>query len=72
MAHCSQEQVWRSSRATSYFINGELARLPGSEQLKADLAAIGNFIADSDHYDAVDAKLLQDYKSLHWQSIVHV
>ena len=57
------EQVWRSSRATSYFINGELVRLPAAEQLKADLAAIGDFIADSDHYDAVDAKLLQDYKS---------
>ena len=57
------EQVWRSSRATSYFVDGELIRLPGSEQLKADLAAIGDFIADSNHYDAVDVQLLKDYKA---------
>lgn len=56
-------QVWRSSRATSYFIEGVTVRLPSAEQLKTDLAPIGNFIADSDHYDAVDAQLLQDYKS---------
>ena len=57
------EQVWRSSRATSYFINGELIKLPSSEQLKSDLADIGNFIADSDHYDAVDEQLLKEYKT---------
>lgn len=58
------EQIWRSSRATSYFINGELVRLPGAEQLKSDLAAIGNFIADSDHYDAVDEQLLKHYQAV--------
>jgi phosphoadenosine phosphosulfate reductase len=56
------EQVWRASRSTSYFVDGEAVKLPHSVQLKDDLAAIGNFIADSDHYDAVDAQLLEDYK----------
>ncbi|MCY3866044.1 MAG: phosphoadenosine phosphosulfate reductase family protein [Chloroflexi bacterium] len=57
------ERVWRSSRATSYFIDGELVRLPSSVQLKSDLSGIGDYIADSDHYDAVDVGLLKDYKA---------
>lgn len=56
------DQVWRASRSTSYFVNGKSVKLPNSEQLKDDLSAIGSFIADSDHYDAVDEQLLQDYK----------
>jgi len=56
------EQVWRSSRSVNYYINGKTVRLPQSEVLKADLPAIGDFIADSDHYDAVDEKLLVDYQ----------
>lgn len=56
------EQVWRSSKAVNYYINGEVVRLPQSEELKSDLADIGDFIAGSDHYDAVDEKLLADYR----------
>jgi phosphoadenosine phosphosulfate reductase len=55
------EQVWRSSKSTAYFINGDSVRLPQAEQLKEDLAAIGSFIGDSNHYDAVDEQLIEDY-----------
>jgi len=57
------EQVWRSSKATTYFINGRSVTLPSSEKLKDDITAIGDFIADSDHYDAVDERLLEDYRN---------
>ena len=56
------EQVWRSSKSPYYYINGHSFSLPNAEELKRDLLAIGDFIADSDHYDAVDEKLLQDYR----------
>ena len=56
------EQVWRASKSSGYFIDGEVVRLPRADLLKEDLAAIGEFIADSDHYDAVDAQLLEDYQ----------
>lgn len=56
------EQVWRASKSPNYFVNGKTIRLPNAEELKADLPAIGSFIADSDHYDAVDKRLLQEYK----------
>jgi phosphoadenosine phosphosulfate reductase len=55
------EQVWRSSKSPYYYIDGHSFSLPISEEVKRDLPAIGDFIADSDHYDAVDEKLLQDY-----------
>lgn len=56
-------QIWRSSKSTNYFIDGRSASLPPSGKLKDDLAEIGAFIADSDHYDAVDKRLLQEYKA---------
>lgn len=56
------EQVWRSSKSVNYFVNGEVIRLPKSEDLKEDLPAIGDFIADSNHYDAVDERLLDEYR----------
>ncbi|MCS6836601.1 MAG: phosphoadenosine phosphosulfate reductase family protein [Anaerolineae bacterium] len=56
------EQVWRSSKSPNYFIDGRSVHLPSSAQLKDDLAAIGDYIADSDHYDAVDQRLLEDYR----------
>lgn len=56
------EQVWRSSKSVNYYVNGETVRLPKSENLKEDLPAIGDFIADSNHYDAVDERLLDDYR----------
>ncbi len=57
------EHVWRSSKSTTYFIDGMPVTLPRSEQLKDDLSAIGEYIADSDHYDAVDMRLLEEYKT---------
>lgn len=57
-----KEQVWRSSKATNYFIDGKSVKLPKAEQLKDDLAAIGDYISDSNHYDAVDAQLSDDYR----------
>ncbi len=56
------EHVWRASKAPNYFVNGESLRLPNTEELKDDLPAIGDFIADSNHYDAVDQQLLADYR----------
>jgi phosphoadenosine phosphosulfate reductase len=56
------EQVWRSSKSVNYYINGESIRLPVSEILKEDLPAIGDFIADSTHYDTVDEQLIDDYR----------
>ena len=58
------EQVWRSSKSPNYYINGRTVVLPQFETLKSDLAAIGDFIADSDHYDAVDAQLIVEYRHL--------
>lgn len=55
------EQVWRSSKSPNYYIDGNTVRLPKSEVLKEDLASIGDYIADSDHYEAIDAQLLEDY-----------
>jgi phosphoadenosine phosphosulfate reductase len=56
------EQVWRSSKSPYYFVNGRSVSLPNGNTLKDDLPAIGNFISDSDHYDAVDEQLLEDYR----------
>ena len=56
------EQVWRSSKSTNYFINGNLVNLPSSDKLKNDLSTIADYIADSDHYDAVDQRLIAEYK----------
>lgn len=57
-------QVWRSSKSPSYFVDGESVRLPYSDGLQNDLAAIGDYIADSDHYDAADERLLEDYRTI--------
>ncbi len=56
------EQVWRSSKSPNYYVNGRTVTLPQFDALKSDLAAIGDFIADSDHYDSVDARLIQEYQ----------
>lgn len=56
------EQVWRSSKSTNYFIDGRSVSLPHSEHLKDDLDAIGDYISDSNHYDAVDEQLLEEYR----------
>lgn len=58
------EQIWRSSKSTSYYIDGQSIRLPNSGQLKQDLAAIGDFIADSNHYDAIDERLIENYRQI--------
>lgn len=59
--HLLTEQVWRSSKSPNYYVNGKSLTLPSADQLKEDLSAIGDFIADSDHYDDVDRDLLQQY-----------
>jgi phosphoadenosine phosphosulfate reductase len=56
------EQVWRSSKSTNYFIDGNSVSLPPSDKLKDDLPTIADYIADSDHYDAVDIRLIAEYK----------
>jgi phosphoadenosine phosphosulfate reductase len=56
------EQVWRSSKSPNYYIDGRTVALPNFVQLKDDLPAIGDFIADSDHYDAVDKQLIEAYQ----------
>jgi phosphoadenosine phosphosulfate reductase len=66
------EQVWRSSKASNYFIDGKSVSLPRFDQLKDDLAAIGNFIADSDHYDAVDQRLIEDYRRVLQNNRTHL
>lgn len=58
------EQIWRSSKSPNYYINGKTVTLPKFDTLKSDLAAIGDFIADSDHYDSVDARLIQEYRQM--------
>ncbi len=58
------EQVWRSSKSPNYYINGRSVALPHFDQLKTDLPSIGDFIADSDHYDAVDVQLISDYRNI--------
>jgi len=56
------EQVWRSSKSVYYYVDGSPVQLPSAEELKKDLPEIGDFIADSDHYDAVDEQLLTQYR----------
>ncbi|MAU00651.1 MAG: hypothetical protein CL608_26195 [Anaerolineaceae bacterium] len=56
------DAVWRSSKSRFYYINGESTALPESAQLKDDLAAIAEYIRDSDHYDALDQKLIHEYR----------
>jgi len=58
------EQIWRSSKSPNYYIDGKTVTLPPSEQLHNDLPAIGNFIADSDHYDNVDEQLIENYRQI--------
>ena len=56
------DAVWRSSKSRFYHINGESVALPNAEQVKHDLLAIAEYIRDSDHYDALDAQLIEDYR----------
>jgi phosphoadenosine phosphosulfate reductase len=56
------ESVWRASKSRYYYINGQQVTLPDASQLKQDLPAIADYIRDSNHYDAVDQQLMQDYR----------
>lgn len=56
------QQVWRSSKSTAYYVDGHCVTLPAGEQLKEDLSLIADYIAESDHYDAVDRQLIEDYR----------
>lgn len=60
--HLTDEVVWKSSKSKFYFINGKSISLPNAEQIKADLSAIADYISDSNHYDALDNQLIEDYK----------
>ena len=56
------DAVWRTSKSRYYYINGNQVTLPDSEKLRKDLPAIADYIHDSDHYDALDEKLIPDYQ----------
>ncbi len=56
------DTVWKSSKSRFYNINGRSVTLPLSGQLKDDLPAIAAYIRDSDHYDALDQQLIQEYQ----------
>ena len=58
----TMDAVWRSSKSRFYFINGESVTLPNAAQIKEDLPAIAEYIRDSDHYDALDAQLIEAYR----------
>lgn len=58
------EQVWRSSKSPNYYVDGKSVTLPHFEELRKDLPAIGDFIGDSDHYDAVDQQLIGNYERI--------
>ena len=54
--------VWRNSKSRYYYINGRAVSLPPAEQIREDLTSIAEYINDSDHYDALDAQLIADYR----------
>jgi len=54
--------VWKSSKSRFYYINGKSVALPGSKQHKKDIPAIDAYLRDSDHYDALDQQLIQEYR----------
>src|SRR5579875_3842433 len=56
------DAVWRASKSRYYYINGKQVSLPESETLKKDLPMIADYIRDSNHYDALDEQLIQDYQ----------
>lgn len=60
--HLTDARVWKSSKNKAYFINGKSASLPSTERIKADMPAIAVYINDSDHYDALDKRLIEDYR----------
>lgn len=61
--HLTDAAVWKSSKSKFYFINGKSASLPNTEQIKADLSAIADFINDSDHYDTLDKQIIEGYRN---------
>jgi len=60
--HLADAAVWKSSKSKFYFVNGKSISLPNTEQIKADLSAIADYINDSDHYDALDKQLVENYR----------
>jgi len=50
------DSVWKSSKAKSYFVNGNTKALPAAETLKEDLPAIADFIKvyEPEFYDQAD------------------
>lgn len=60
--HLANVPVWKSSKSKFYYISGESVSLPNTERIRADLPTIAAYINDSDHYDALDKQLIEDYQ----------
>jgi phosphoadenosine phosphosulfate reductase len=54
--------VWRASKSTHYYINGQTVAAPSSEQLRRDLPAITEYLLAADDYDALDEQLIEGYR----------
>ncbi len=54
--------LWKSSKSQYYYIDGQSISLPKAEHVREDLQAIAAFINESNHYDALDQQLIQDYQ----------
>ena len=58
----SSTVVWKSSKSKYYYADGQSIALPRYKQLKHDLPSIAAYIGVSDHYDALDERLIVDYR----------
>ena len=54
--------VWKSGKSRFYYINGKTVALPFFRQLNEDIPDIAAYMHDSDHYDALDQQLIQQYR----------
>lgn len=61
--HFSDVPVWRSSKSRLYFVDGRKLTLPGHETLSSDLDALVRYISASNHYDALDKVIIEQYRT---------
>jgi len=54
--------IWRGSHNRYYYINGQPIEAPTFTQLKDDLSVLRTHLNESDHYDALDEKLITHYR----------
>jgi len=54
--------VWRASKSTHYYINGQTVAAPSSEQLRRDLSAITEYLLAVGGYDVLDEQLIERYR----------